>query len=155
MNSALTNGHAELLGIGRLSIHAPHLPIQLEAEKHDYVPPPPPDFTVSIWDRLLNGLVWLTGVKVPLLMGAGREMCWYMMQLENLASFVPVDYGSSGFGAMVRSIGGVKLRSRNGHKVTSWGLYALLAALLSWLGCMAFGMRWCDCCCTYRPFLPS
>ena len=134
INSALASGHTELIGIGRLSIHAPHVPIQLEAEKHDYVPPPPPDFTASVWDRLSDGLGWLAGVRVPLLMGAGREMCWYMMQLENVASFVPVDYGTSGFGAMLRSVGGVKVRSTNGRGFFSWGLCALFAVFISWVG---------------------
>ena len=152
INSALASGHAGIIGIGRLSIHAPHVPIQLEAEKHNYTPPPPPDFTVFILDRLLDGLGWLTGVKVPLLMGASREMCWYMMQLENLASFVPVDYGTSGFGSMLRSIGGVKVPSMNGHRVSSWRSYAIVAVLLSWLSWLAFGMGWRDFCYTYRTF---
>ena len=132
-NSALANGHAGLVGIGRLSIHAPQVPIQLEAERSDYVPPPPPDFTVSGWDRLLDGLGWLTGVKVPLLMGAGREMCWYIIQLKTVALFTPADYSVSGFGAMLRSLGGVKVRSK-GQKVFSWGPYALFVVFLSWVG---------------------
>ena len=146
MNSALASGHAELVGLGRLSIHAPHVPIQLEAEKHGYVPPPPSDFSVSIWDRLWDGLGWLTGIKVPLLVGATREVCWYMMQLENLATFTPFDYGASGFGAMLRSVGCVKIRSANDHKLSSWGSwpYAIFALLFSWLGFLVFGVRWCD-----------
>lgn len=134
MNSALASGHADLVGIGRLSIHAPQVPIQLETEKYDYVPPPPPDFTVSLWDRLLDGLGWVTGVKVPLLLGASRELCWYMVQLETVASFVPVDYSTSGFGAILWSIGGVKIRSSAHHKVFSWGSCALFAVFLSWVG---------------------
>ena len=152
INSALASGHAGIIGIGRLSIHAPHVPIQLEAEKHNYVPPSPPDFTVFILDRMLDGLGRFTGVKVPLLMGASREMCWYMMRLENLASFVPVDYGTSGFGSMLRSIGGVN-PSMNGNRVSSWGSYAIFAVLLSWLSWLAFGMGWRDFCYTYRTFL--
>ncbi|KAF9652327.1 FMN-linked oxidoreductase [Thelephora ganbajun] len=134
VNSALANGHAELIGIGRLSIHDPQVPVQLESEKHDYVPPPPPIFTVSVWDRLLDGLGWLTGVKVPLLMGAGRELCWYMIQLGNVASFTPVDYGTSGFGAMLRSVGGVKIRSVNDHEVLSCSSYTLFVIFISWIG---------------------
>lgn len=132
INSTLASEHADLIGIARLSILAPHVPIQLEAEKHGYVPPPPPDFTVSIWDRLLDGLGWLTGVKVPLLVGASREVCWYTIQLKTVASFAPVDYSTSGFGAMLRSVGGVKIRS-NGHNLFSWGSYTLFAVLLSWV----------------------
>ena len=139
INSALANGHADLVGIGRLSIHTPQVPIQLEAEKYDYVPPPPPDFTVSVWDRLLDGLGWLTGVKVPLLLGASRELCWYMIQLETVASFSPVDYSASGFGAILRSIGGVKVRL-GGHKIFSWGSCALFAVFLSWVGFLASGI---------------
>jgi len=133
MNSALASGHAGLIGIGRLSIHLPQLPIQLEAEKYDYVPPPPPDFTISVWDRLLDGLGWLTGVKVPLLMGAGREMCWYIIQLKTVALLTPTDYGASGFGAILRSLWGVKVRPK-GQKVFSWGSCALFVVFLSWVG---------------------
>jgi len=133
INSALASEHANLIGIGRLSIHAPQAPIQLEVEKYDYVPPPSPDFTTSIWDRLWEGMGWLTGVKVPLLMGAGREMCWYVIQLRTVASFVPVDYSASGFGAILRSIGGVKVRSK-GPRVSSWGLCALFVVFISLVG---------------------
>lgn len=135
MNSALANEHAEVIGIGRLSIHDPHVPIQLESQKHDYVPPPPPDYTVSFWDRLFEWLGWFVGVKVPLLMGAGREMCWYTVQLENVAAFVPIDHDVSGFGAMLRCIRGVKVRSTGGHtRMLSWGSCAFFAVLLSWVG---------------------
>lgn len=134
LNSALANGHADLIGIGRLSIHDPHVPIHLKSQKHDYVPPPPPNYTVSVWDRLFDWLGWLTRVRVPLLMGAGREMCWYMVQLENVAAFVPIDYDVSGFGAMLKSIGGIKVRQANGHRILSWASYALFAVLLSWIG---------------------
>jgi len=57
-----------------------------------------------------------------------------MVQFENVASLVPVDYGTSGFGAVIRSVGGVKVRSTNGHKVFSWGLCVLFAVFLSWVG---------------------
>jgi len=134
INSALASGHAALIGIGRLSIHAPQVPIQLEAEKHDYVPPPPPDFTVSIWDRLLDKLGRLTGVKVPLLVGASRELCWYMIQFEAIASFVPANHRTSGFGAMLRCVGGVKIPSTNSYRIFSWGSCTLFAVILSWVG---------------------
>lgn len=134
INSALAKGHAELIGIGRLSIHDPHVPIHLKSQKHNYVPPPPPDYTVSVWDRLFDRLGWLTGVKVPLLVGAGREMCWYTVQLENVAAFIPTNYDISGFGAILRCIGGVKVRPTNNHTTLSWGPYALFAVLLSWVG---------------------
>ena len=134
INSALANDHAELVGIGRLSIHDPHVPIRLRSEGRDYVPPPAPDYAVSIWDRLFDFLGRVTGVKVPVLMGAGREMCWYTVQLEKVAAFTPTDYGISGFGAMVKSIGGVKVGSTDRHTSLSWGLYALFAVLVSWVG---------------------
>lgn len=133
MNSALSNGHAELIGVGRLSIHDPHVPIKLKAEKRDYVPPPPPDFTASIWDRLFDWLGWLTGVRVPLLMGAGRELCWYMVQMENAAAFAPTNYDVSGFGAMLRSFGGPIVRSTNTHTTSRWIPCALFVFFLSWV----------------------
>ena len=131
INSALTNGHTELVGIGRLSIHDPHLPARLESKKRNYVPPPLPDFTISAWDLLFNWLGWLTGVKVPLLMGAGREMCWYTVQLGKVASFAPIDYGVSGFGAMVRSVLGVKVRPRDDCATFPQILSILFAVLFS------------------------
>ena len=139
INSALANDHAELIGIGRLSIQDPHAPIRLRSEGCDYVPPPVPDYTVSVWDRLFDFLGRVTGVKVPVLMGAGREMCWYTVQLEKVAASAPIDYGVSGFGAMVKSIGGVKIRSTNRHTFLSWGLYALFAVFLSWVGLIGVG----------------
>ena len=146
INSALASGHAGLIGIARLSIHAPHVPIQLEVDKYDYVPPPPPNLTISVWDRLLDALAWLSGVKIPLLMGASREFCWYTIQLGTVASSVPVNYGISGFGAILWCAGGVRVRS-NGRKIFSWGSCALFAVFLSWilgLGLTSGTLRWCD-----------
>lgn len=131
INSALTDGHAELIGIGRLSVHDPHLPARVESEKRNYIPPPLPDFNISVWDQLFNWLGWLTGVKVPLLMGAGREMCWYTVQLGNVASFASTDYGVSGFGAMVRSIWGVEVRPRDDHAALPLSLCILFAVIFS------------------------
>ena len=67
-------------------MHDPHVPMRLKSEKHDHVPSLAPDYTVSILDRLFDLLGWLTGVKVPVLMGVGRETCWYTVQLENAAA---------------------------------------------------------------------
>jgi hypothetical protein len=134
INTALSSGHAELIGVGRLSIHDPHAPLRLKSEGRDYVPPPAPDYTISIWDQLFYFLGWFTGVKVPVLMGAGREMCWYTVQLEKVAGFAPIDYGVSGFGAILRSIGGVKIRSTSCHTILSWSSCALFAVILSWVG---------------------
>ena len=119
INSAIASGHAELVGVGRLSIMAPHAPIEMEAKKHEYVPPPPSDFTTSFWDRIWDTIGKITGVSVPLMLGANREICWYMMLLEDVASFAPVDCSGSGFGAMVRSGGGVKIRPRKDHMISS------------------------------------
>ena len=46
IKSALASGHADIL---RRSMHARQVPIQLVEEKYNYVPPPPPDFAVSVW----------------------------------------------------------------------------------------------------------
>ena len=66
--SALTNGQTDPEASVD-SRYTPQVPIQLEVEKYDHVPPPPLDFAVSVWGRLLDGLGWLTGVGVPLLLG--------------------------------------------------------------------------------------
>ena len=76
----------------------------------------------------------MTEVKVPVLMGAGREMCWQTVQLGKVAAFVPIDYGVGGFGAMMRSIESVKVRSMNRHTFLCWGSYDLFTIFLSWVG---------------------
>ena len=119
INSAIANGHTEIVGVGRLSIQAPHAPIEMEAEKHEYVPPPPSDFTVSFWDWIWDTIGKITGVRVPLMLGANREICWHMMLLEDVASFAPVDCSGSGLGAIVRSGGGVKIRPRKDRMISS------------------------------------
>jgi len=119
INSAIASGHADLVGVGRLSIQAPHAPIEMAAKKHEFVPPPPSDFTISFWDRVWDTIGKITRVRVPLMLGANREICWYMMLLEDVASFAPVDCSGSGLGAMVRSGGGVKIRPRNDRMVSS------------------------------------
>ena len=73
INSALGNGHAEPVGIGRLPIHDPHVPIRLKSEKHDYVPPPAPDYTTSVLDRLFDFL----GSQGPGVDGCWPKMYWY------------------------------------------------------------------------------
>ena len=107
--------------------------MRLESEKHDYVPSPAPDYTVSILDRLFDLLGWLTGVKVPVPMSAGRDTCWHTVQLEKAAAFEFIDCGVSGFGTMIRSTGGVKVRSTNCPTILSWSSCALFTVLLLWI----------------------
>ena len=87
-------------------------------------------YAVLVWGRLFDFLGWPTGIKVPVLMGAGRETCWYTVELKKVAVFAPIDYGVSESGAMV-SIGGVKIRSTDCHIFLSWSSYAPFAVLLS------------------------
>lgn len=58
------------------------------------------------------------------------------VQLEKVAL---IDYGVSGLGAMVRSIGGLKTRSTDCHTISFWISSALFAVLLSWVGLIGVG----------------
>ena len=66
-------------------------------------------------------------------------MCWQTVQLEKVAAFVPIDYGVSGLGAVMRSIGSVKVRSTNRHNFLSWSSYAHFTGFLSWVGLVGVG----------------
>ena len=67
-------------------------------------------------------------------------MCWYTVQLENVAVLVFIDDASvSGFGAMVKNIRGVEVRSTNCCTFLSWSSYTLFTLLFSWVGGLGQG----------------
>ena len=93
--SALSSGHAHLLGIGRGSVLCPHLPLVLkqredegrrEGRKIQDIPgwdepfSPEPDLEPGWkWNWILERIP-----KIPLL-GAGVNMAWYVVEMRRLA----------------------------------------------------------------------
>ncbi|KAI0090298.1 hypothetical protein BDY19DRAFT_764453 [Irpex rosettiformis] len=96
MMSALSNGHADLLGIGRLSVEIPYLPRVL-AESGGTIPPAsPPPISLRLLDRALIILeVWIRALwsfipsalrpQFPPLIGAGVGVAAYQVAMRKLA----------------------------------------------------------------------
>ena len=130
MTSALHRRHADLLGIGRLSVLCPHLPRMLKefAGEQRRLEPPLLACGVKPWDMepLYSPASWHTVEMVvlqrvlyvwslipnslrpqfPRLIGAGTEMAWYTVAMRNLAAAeVPAYrriYAGSSLGAIIR-----------------------------------------------------
>lgn len=95
MVSALSNGHADLLGIGRLSVEVPYLPRVLR--EPDGVIPPPPTPLPTISDRILSFVealikaIWnsipdVMRPQFPPLVGSGVGMAAYQVAMRRLAA---------------------------------------------------------------------
>lgn len=118
MSSVLTHDHADLLGIGRLSVLCPDLPRTLEAatagdmkvDEFPMVPLPQPDIaspsshrgSLHLLDTLLVRLWALLPVRLPKLVGAGSVMAWYMVMMRRIAERKDLDYGVGGVEAVLR-----------------------------------------------------
>ena len=118
MSSVLTHDHADLLGVGRLSILCPDLPRTLEAviesevkaDEFPMVPLPSPNpASTSSPGGLLHILiailvrVWnVFPIRLPKLVGAGSAMAWYMVMMRRIAEREDVDYGVGGVEAVLR-----------------------------------------------------
>lgn len=72
MHSALENGHADMLGIGRLSVVQPDLPTLLQAAENEGTWTMPSPIQRS----------WMP--KIPLV-GSGVEMAWYVVAIRNIS----------------------------------------------------------------------
>lgn len=94
MASAVSNGHADLLGIGRLSVEIPYLPRALQESAG--VIPPPPTILPTISDRILSLLealvkaLWnsipdVARPRFPQLVGSGVGMAAYQVAMRRLA----------------------------------------------------------------------
>jgi hypothetical protein len=82
--SVIADNHAHLLGIGRLSVLCPDLPLRLNIQGMAFVPPPEPDLSDSTFDLLLTFISKL-GLTIPKLIGAGRQLVWYNLQIRCIA----------------------------------------------------------------------
>ncbi|EKM57662.1 uncharacterized protein PHACADRAFT_138900 [Phanerochaete carnosa HHB-10118-sp] len=130
MESALRHKHADLLGIGRLSILSPRLPRALMESPREqrYLEPSPPVSDIKPWDMepLYSPTSWYTVEMIalapiiylwsltpkflkprfPRYIGAGLEVSWYTVAMRNLAAAEAPDYrriyAGSGLGAFVR-----------------------------------------------------
>ena len=99
LSSALSNKHADLLGIGRLSVLCPDLPTRLAEQgsdpDHANHTPIPEDFpttghrVTSAFSHLLNQMWSLIPdalrPQLPPLIGAGMEMARYSIAIRSLA----------------------------------------------------------------------
>ncbi|KAI0045015.1 FMN-linked oxidoreductase [Auriscalpium vulgare] len=125
LTDALSNGHADLLGIGRGSVLCPDLPRRLQKciseSLHQESPstdrsmpledtvadafPGPPDLAVreSRTTRVAFSLLTTLGVlPLPKLIGAGAGMAWYTVMMSRLAKGRPIDYKIGAAGGIVR-----------------------------------------------------
>ncbi|GBE83974.1 FMN-linked oxidoreductase [Sparassis crispa] len=121
LSSALSQKHAHLLGLGRLSILYPELPRTLaEALKNGdntllMESPPEPDIhglgrrKVELGDHIarvfLSFLMWLWTLfpfEFPRLVGAGTTMAWYIVMLRRIAGGREPDYSVGGLSAVLR-----------------------------------------------------
>lgn len=120
MSSVLTHDHADLLGIGRLSVLCPDLPrtleaattgdVNLKADEFPMAPIPGPELA-SPWPLwrfshlLISFLVrmWmLLHVRLPKLVGAGSETAWYVVMMRRIAKQKEVDYSVGRVDAVLR-----------------------------------------------------
>ena len=94
MISAVLNGHADLLGIGRLSVEVPYLPRVLQ-ESAGVIPPPPTlsptnsDRILSLFEALVKAF-WhsipdVARPQFPPLVGSGVGMAAYQVAMRSLA----------------------------------------------------------------------
>ncbi|KAI0337207.1 FMN-linked oxidoreductase [Trametopsis cervina] len=95
MRAALHNGHADLLGIGRMAVDVPHLPNILKATGGTIPPPPQASLTSrlesasdALLARLWASVPYSIRPQLPMLVGAGAQMAAYQIVLRDL-SFVP------------------------------------------------------------------
>ncbi|KAH9932990.1 uncharacterized protein B0H18DRAFT_870886 [Fomitopsis serialis] len=129
MSSVLKHGHADLLGIGRLSVLCPDLPRTLEAamtgdlttDRFPMEPLPEPDLESPVVapsrrsslqharalffhiQAYMLARSWaLLPVRLPPLVGAGTAMAWYMVTMRRVAAQEPVDYSVGGVEAVLR-----------------------------------------------------
>jgi len=96
MSSALSSGHADLLGIGRLSVECPHLPKILQQDEQKPFQPAASTSNLhiektveAILKWLWNALLKVIRLQLPTLIGAGANMASYQIVMRKLSA-IPV-----------------------------------------------------------------
>lgn len=108
----LTQGHAQLIGIGRTSVLCPELPRLLAesiARHRAWDDRPDGPFPTFLREPLREPDLRLPGpinialkyVPLPKLIGAGVGMAWYTVQMRRIAKGQSIDYALGGLGAIV------------------------------------------------------
>jgi hypothetical protein len=93
MTTVLAEKHAHLLGVGRLSVLVPDLPIQLKKQGSNFVPPPLPDMAAQELDL---SFIKSTNIRLPKLFNAGVECAWYFLGMKSMAVGVrKIDHGNT------------------------------------------------------------
>ncbi|KAI0071038.1 FMN-linked oxidoreductase [Panus rudis PR-1116 ss-1] len=121
LTSALANGHADLLGIGRLSVLYPELPKRLAAtyKENSDIPtlsfgPPKTDYRTSTiirgWlERLVASILFTLWTslpsflkpELPVLIGAGMDMARYIVAMRAISYGTPDGHLSEGLFAVI------------------------------------------------------
>lgn len=126
LTSVLTENHAHLLGVGRLSVLVPDLPIQLKTKGSNFEPPPIPGFTGSTLDQIASFMFNITHISFPKLVNAGLECSWYFMGMKKMATGKRLSHG--GTEALIRMWFWVAPGSGETPRSSLSGLSALLLA---------------------------
>ena len=148
MSSVLMHGHADLLGIGRLSVLCPDLPRVLEAalasdvnpDEFPMVPLRSPNLTSpsssrdlfhSVLAHLIRLWSWLP-IHLPKLVGAGSVMAWYIVMMRRIADWKPVEYDVSSVEAVLRMWMWLAPGS-SGSVLESWWVMGMIGVLLGFV----------------------
>lgn len=99
--SAIADNHAHFLGVGRLGVICPDLPVQVKAQGMKFIAPPEPDFMESTVDRIVAFMGKFSGITTPRLIGMGRQGAWYSLQMRELSQGREIDYGIGGMASIV------------------------------------------------------
>ncbi|KAI8969763.1 hypothetical protein BD414DRAFT_502565 [Trametes punicea] len=153
MVSILANSHADLLGLGRLSILHPLLPVKLYAslqkraagEKDSFLMEPPRQLEVGglgipppsylswrglerLFCHILTFLWSLVPLQWPRIVNAGQEVSWYNIMLRRVAFGQEVDYTIGTVGTVFRFCFGIPPRPPRGDY--QWIRWWMLAGCL-------------------------
>jgi hypothetical protein len=102
LDSALSQGHAQLLGIGRMAVVRPDIPTLLatstDRDPYELFAPEPE------LEKDANWLVrWISRqLKAVNFVGAGLNVAWYNIRMRELGMNQPINYEGSGFVCVLR-----------------------------------------------------
>lgn len=139
MTTVLTENHAHLLGVGRLSVLVPDLPIQIKEQGAKFISPPIPDPSAPALDHYAASILKSTNIQLPKLVNAGAECSWYFLAMKKMAAgYRKFDHGSTE--ALIRMWCWIAPQTGFESRYDFWGIimviFLLLLSLweyLSWL----------------------